>query len=68
MKLEITLVFSIVDAIFGKKDTTDMTSCNGWNRKVRQQSKKTGKIMGKSTQRAEKQQEKSVEQVIYFMH
>ena len=29
--MEITLAFSIVDAIFGEKDTTDMTSCNGWN-------------------------------------
>ena len=61
MKLEITLVFSIVDAIFRKKGTNDITSCNGQNRKVRQQSKKTGKITGKSTQRAEKQLEKSVE-------
>ena len=56
MKLEITLIFSIVDAIFRKKGTS-----NGQNRKVRQQSKKTGKITGKSTQRAEKQLEKSVE-------
>ena len=30
-----------------------MTSCNGWKKKVRQQSKKTGKITGKSPLRQE---------------
>ena len=30
-----------------------MTSCNSWKKKVRQQIKKTGEIMGKSTQRQE---------------
>ena len=34
-----------------------MTSCNGWKGKVRQQSKKTGKITGKSTQRQKSNRE-----------
>ena len=44
-----------------------MTSCNDHNRKVRKQSKKPGKISDKTTERAEKQPGKPVEQVIYFM-
>ena len=34
-----------------------MTSCNGQRKKVRQQGKKAGKIMGKSTQRQKNNQE-----------
>ena len=42
---------------------TDTTSCNSRNTEVRQQSKKTGKIGGKSTE----QPEKPVGQVVCFM-
>ena len=45
-----------------------MTSCNDCHRKVRQQSKKPGKILGKTTGRAEKQPGYPVEQVVHFMH
>ena len=67
-KPEIILVFSIVDATLVKKGTTITTSCNDRNRKVRQQSKKSGKISGKTSGRAVKQPGKPVVQVIHFMH
>ena len=44
-----------------------MTSHNDQNRKVRQQSKKPGKILGKRPGGVEKQPGKPVEQVIHFI-
>ena len=43
MKLEITKVFSTVDADFRQKLTTKMTSCNGQQKKVKLHGKKLGK-------------------------
>ena len=45
-KLEITQVFSISDTDFGKKSTTNTTSCNGW-KMVRTHGKKPGKNLSK---------------------
>ena len=55
------LVFSIVDATYWKKPTTDMTSCNSQKKVRKQQSKETGKIMRKSTQR-----QKNVQSHIFY--
>ena len=44
MKLEITLVFSIEDAISDKKGTTIMTSHNDRNKKARQEGNVTGPL------------------------
>ena len=46
--LELTLVFTIVDAISGWKGTTIATNHNICNKKVRQGSRKSGKISGKN--------------------
>ena len=59
-KLELILVFSIVDAILVQKGTTIMTSHNDRNRKVRQKGKKSGKISGKNPGSIEKQPGKPV--------
>ena len=66
--MEIILAFSIVDTIFGQKGTTDTTSCNGWNEKVRQQSKKTGKNMGKSTLQQKSNWKSQSDKSYIFLH
>ena len=48
------------DCFTGKCSTRNMTSCNGQKKKVRQHSKKSGKIMGKSTHRQRKLPEKLI--------
>ena len=63
-KLELILAFSIVDAISVQKDTTIMTSFKNGNKKVRQMSRKPGKISGKNPGSIEKQPGKPVGQVI----
>ena len=67
-KLEIILVFIIVDAIWDKKGTTDTTSHNDCDKKVRQQGKKSGKILGKNPGGVEKQIGKPVGQIVHFMY
>ena len=63
-KLELILVFSIVDTISDMKGTTIMTSRNDRDKKVRQEDKKSGNISGKNPGGVGKQPGKQVRQVV----
>ena len=52
---------------WNKKGKTNMTSSNDCNKKVRQQIKKSGKILGKNPVGEEKQPRKPVGQIVHLL-